>query len=638
MQITDSDLTVLFRSAAGTSFNATSATPDALSESLEAFDDAISMVLGASIPMGLHNLFICIRQALYRRTWLNAIQSFASFCQLANQICFIILFTQPANSFFKSNCNWFSHLADTFFFLFQILSVIVLIVRTTGLFNNLKQKIALRTLFSVILAVAIGFVLYSVVTKSNVIIGNRCAAIYHRLTNTIGKIVLFCLYLFLLLAFCVPAIKHIRSTVQFQDSSSLLVEIVMSVSMRIVVAIVGFLITVALSLAGVWGSFFIIEFAIQNYCGISASTFEATATTCRETTMVHSRRRSVLKGSGSLPHSRRNSYGNPSSTTSSNLAVNPPNVASNAITSTSSNAAVGASLNRGYLQVNFGSDVGEDVEPGSSFFGTPIATGSSTRPSNFVPNGPTQDPTQELLLEHQHRKMAEELRSSPAPSHTSFASSRAPTFATFGALPDPPVQDHAVDTQHRKVAAEEALRSSPALSNASLIRNPGSKNQMIFDFLENVTDRNQRPPQEDISRGSPALMHAVPSVSPLPSILKATKHDEIMQPLTDRFQQQMRLRQGSIDLPVRTSPALSHGSLASSTLPSILKVPKHDELPQPRLVRSRSDGDNLKRGRSRSEGSSFYTSDVVANILFRDGRGVSLLPDPLERQGDGDEA
>ncbi|KAJ3101509.1 Potassium voltage-gated channel sub H member 7 [Phlyctochytrium planicorne] len=266
-------------SSSSASPSSTVATPDT------AFRDVISMVLGASIPMGLHNLMICIRQAYIRPNWLNVMQCIASFCQLANQFFFIIMFTQPADSFFKLNCAWFSSLSEVFFFLYQILSVTVLLMRTTGLVVKKLQRQILRASLFFFLAVSIGFVLYSAIFKVNLIIDNRCVVVYQRTSNLLGKIILFGVYVALLLVFSIPAVAHIK-TVIFECSGddiaektktvTLLLRIVMSVSIRIILAILGFLITVILSFANVWGNYFFIEFTIQNYLGITSSTFEAT--------------------------------------------------------------------------------------------------------------------------------------------------------------------------------------------------------------------------------------------------------------------------------------------------------------------------------------------------------------------------
>ena len=46
----------------------------------------------------------------------------------------------------------------------------------------------------------------------------------------------------------------------------------MSFAFRIAIAIVGYLITVILAYGGVWGDYFFIQFTLENYCTITAST------------------------------------------------------------------------------------------------------------------------------------------------------------------------------------------------------------------------------------------------------------------------------------------------------------------------------------------------------------------------------
>ncbi|KAJ3203717.1 hypothetical protein HDU67_009980 [Dinochytrium kinnereticum] len=243
------------------------------------FRDTVSIVLGVSIPLGAHNFATCLRQAWEKQTWINWMQCAASAFQILNQICFILQFTQPADTFFKNNCTWFSGMADGFFFGYQILSVTVLIVRTTGLVP-LRFQTLLRCIFGAALASAVGFILYSVIVKTTFVADNRCAAIYHRQTNLIGKIIIFCIYLSLLLVFTVPAARHLRGSHRAglgrTNTTSYLIKIIMSVSLRICLAIIGFLLTVVLSFAEVWGNFFFIEFTVQNYFGITASTFDST--------------------------------------------------------------------------------------------------------------------------------------------------------------------------------------------------------------------------------------------------------------------------------------------------------------------------------------------------------------------------
>ncbi|KAJ3211574.1 hypothetical protein HDU67_004429 [Dinochytrium kinnereticum] len=169
-------------------------------------------------------------------------------------------------------------MADGFFFGYQILSVTVLIVRTTGLVP-LRFQTLLRSLFGAALATAVSFILYSVIAKTTLVIDNRCAAIYHRQSNVIGKIIIFSIYSALLLVFTLPATKHIRAShragLGTTNTTSYLLKIIMSVSLRICLAIMGFLMTVILSFAGVWGNYFFIEFTVQNYFGITASTFDS---------------------------------------------------------------------------------------------------------------------------------------------------------------------------------------------------------------------------------------------------------------------------------------------------------------------------------------------------------------------------
>ncbi|KAJ3206684.1 hypothetical protein HDU67_008023, partial [Dinochytrium kinnereticum] len=169
-------------------------------------------------------------------------------------------------------------MADAFFFGYQILSVTVLIVRTTCLVP-IRYQLVLRCIFGAALACAVGFILYSVALKTTFVAGNRCAAIYHRRSNLIGKIIIFCIYLSLLLVFTLPAARQLRGShsIGLGSTATYLTMVVMSVSLRICLAIIGFLVTVVLSFAEIWGNYFFIEFTVQNYFGITASTFDSSS-------------------------------------------------------------------------------------------------------------------------------------------------------------------------------------------------------------------------------------------------------------------------------------------------------------------------------------------------------------------------
>ncbi|KAJ3117896.1 hypothetical protein HDU96_005029 [Phlyctochytrium bullatum] len=171
----------------------------------------IQAILWVSIPLGLHNLILCLLQSIRKNTWIHHIQTLASFFQLANQLCFIILSTAPASTLFSNRCSAFITFADLTFYLFFPLSVGVLIWRSTGLVSA-KHKTALRVVFFLVLASAMGFIFYAASARVDQIVGDRCVALYNREANSIGKIITFTLYLCLLLVFLVPAASHLKTT------------------------------------------------------------------------------------------------------------------------------------------------------------------------------------------------------------------------------------------------------------------------------------------------------------------------------------------------------------------------------------------------------------------------------------------
>ncbi|KAJ3096995.1 hypothetical protein HDU96_000571, partial [Phlyctochytrium bullatum] len=296
--------------------------------------------LSISIPLGLHNLILCFLLALQKKTVLHYLQTLASLFQLADQTCFLVIYCGSASRLFNNDCSRFVTFADFTFYLFFPTSVGILIWRTTGLLNA-KARPYIRALFFLVLAAAMSCIWYAASKRIDLVIVDRCVSLYLRYYNTIGKIIIFVLYICLMLCFVVPAVSHLqtssklglhkstlhgaktgsganastasglgRSSVHAAQSAparskhhtetgvattttsshsagaaapaaplttaELLRRIVMSVTLRIVLAITGFLITVVLSFCGVWdrtGTFFI-EFTIQKFMAITASTFD----------------------------------------------------------------------------------------------------------------------------------------------------------------------------------------------------------------------------------------------------------------------------------------------------------------------------------------------------------------------------
>ena len=227
-------------------------------------------MFGASIVLGAQNVLANVKVFHRKQTTLNGAQMAASILQLMNQICFIVLFTQSATQLFGGNCRPFQDFADFCFFTYQILSSSVLILRATSLLADKTQRNT-RIAFGVLLLASISFLAHSAIVKNSLIFGDSCGALYDRNTNTIGKVILITLYIALLGVFLVSAVKHIRSSKDVK--TGYLWRVITSLSSRVTIAILGYLICAVLSFTGVWGNLFYAQFTIENYLGIVASTY-----------------------------------------------------------------------------------------------------------------------------------------------------------------------------------------------------------------------------------------------------------------------------------------------------------------------------------------------------------------------------
>ncbi|KAJ3358962.1 hypothetical protein GGF32_009827 [Allomyces javanicus] len=299
-------------------------------------DAVVDHILGASLVLGVHNLYINATQLWQRPRRLNVVQVIASAFQLVNQLTFTVLQTQPAARVW--NCHGVSDIGDLAYLVFQTLSMIVLILRATVLLDVRRRGLA-RTALIVLFAAGMIPVITSIVLKEIVEdpVTGRCIPQYSASWNYIGKIILFVVYSILLVAFSTPAFRQLRrasapptlstvagtttarkarlisvlsrsfrggkspstppsraTSMSFATSSVVrsppttsarpappppnplkryLRHVVLRVAFRIALAIAAYLVTVALGIAGVWGHLWIAQFSVQNYFCTVAATF-----------------------------------------------------------------------------------------------------------------------------------------------------------------------------------------------------------------------------------------------------------------------------------------------------------------------------------------------------------------------------
>ncbi|KAI9101759.1 hypothetical protein DFS34DRAFT_429522 [Phlyctochytrium arcticum] len=142
-----------------------------------------------------------------------------------------------------------------------------------------------------------------------ILIGNDgiCIAIFHRKLNDASKFILLVLYLLLLGTFLQPVLKHMHSLSRSGISSQKFREIAMSVAGKISFVVICFSITISLSWAGLFGSYFYVEFLIEDYCCLAASTWctEGNETGKAGTVDVQKSALNILKPKMGVPSARR---------------------------------------------------------------------------------------------------------------------------------------------------------------------------------------------------------------------------------------------------------------------------------------------------------------------------------------------
>ncbi|KAI8897622.1 hypothetical protein BC833DRAFT_621058 [Globomyces pollinis-pini] len=230
----------------------------------------VNSVLAVSLVLGAHNLYLCINAALRKPLQINYVQVVASIFQLINQL-WLFAFSNFKAKTFGMNCRLYQDIDFICFYIFQNLSIGVLIFRTTILIPKEYQKMS-RIALVVVLLIASSFGIHSNAYRNTFVDNDGlCASIWFSTTNTIHVMINFFIYLALFGIFVIPAFNFYSNA--HSNSRSSLGDILFSVSFRVAIAMMGFLISTIFAVTGVWGNNFQIEFSLENYCSITASTF-----------------------------------------------------------------------------------------------------------------------------------------------------------------------------------------------------------------------------------------------------------------------------------------------------------------------------------------------------------------------------
>ncbi|KAJ3320493.1 hypothetical protein HDV06_005222 [Boothiomyces sp. JEL0866] len=224
-------------------------------------------ILVLSIILGIHIVCVNYIQLQQKPHIILGLQVLASIAQVLNQIAFTASYILPISTFFHSqyDCLYVWYFASCTYSTFQILSLVVLIYRSSCILEEYYKKPYICFL-TVMLFAAVGFIEWSSFKGSTFSADNYCISTVDVETNLIGKIILFLIYLIICSIFLVVVkCKY--------DMKSLARTAFIFGSLRVVMAVVALMISISLSFAHVWGSRIFIQFTLENYFGIVASTF-----------------------------------------------------------------------------------------------------------------------------------------------------------------------------------------------------------------------------------------------------------------------------------------------------------------------------------------------------------------------------
>jgi hypothetical protein len=256
-------------------------------------DRVVLGVLSASLVLGLHLVYLNVVSRLHARKSARIVPNTmvaASIFQLLNQIGFVFFSNASVKGWVSQDqepslCYLMFMVGDVVYVTFQLLSTSVLIYNGTVLFTSYGSSTGLspmkiRIFLSTIMLVALVVTFFSAIEKNILVAHHQCIPLYHSTLNAIGKIMFCALYVLILIFFCVPVLHHVKAMgpISFMtDSSATWKRAVGSMTLRISIPVVGYLITATLAFTGVWGSYVMVQFTLENYLCLLASTFARNA-------------------------------------------------------------------------------------------------------------------------------------------------------------------------------------------------------------------------------------------------------------------------------------------------------------------------------------------------------------------------
>ncbi|KAI8831883.1 hypothetical protein BJ741DRAFT_615592 [Chytriomyces cf. hyalinus JEL632] len=238
--------------------------------------EQIFFILGMFLVLGMQNSIAVVKRYIDgKRNSVDALMVVASLAQLGDFL-FLASFIGFQASAFGKNCYAGAVGGSVLYFVFQIVSTTILIIRATILLKG-HMQLAARIMGFVVLFASVASNVIGTVQATAVIDADGFCSVdfdWHN-TNNIAKYILTGLYASLLIAFMVPVAKHM-SVLEGSNAAEKLRRIATSFGGRVSWAIIGFLLPVFFpyifannsSFAGLQA----VGFIIQNYFGLLAAT------------------------------------------------------------------------------------------------------------------------------------------------------------------------------------------------------------------------------------------------------------------------------------------------------------------------------------------------------------------------------
>ncbi|KAJ3148910.1 hypothetical protein HDU89_004492 [Geranomyces variabilis] len=228
--------------------------------------EILGYAFGVSFVLFAHNLLVNFAQARqHSNQRLYLLSLLASTLQCTNVIFLAVQNSVQVDS--VSQCLGLVNFSSSCYFVFQIISTGITIYRGTTLLPAGKFIKISRVAMALLLILSICLNSAASIVKT-VFVGDdgTCRAHFDRALFNYSKGVLLILYVMILFTFCIPIIHHFRRASESGVCNHVIRDIGLSMGFKIALVVLSHCVTVTLSLAGVFGSYFYIEFLIEDYC------------------------------------------------------------------------------------------------------------------------------------------------------------------------------------------------------------------------------------------------------------------------------------------------------------------------------------------------------------------------------------